>query len=211
LQLSTRLQHPGDHHQGGGAVLRRSISTGQLTSQVQAEVDQVEGEFDQQRRQQLQREGGAAAAGATFSTANDSCLNKSFEEVLRDQYSFIESDEDFAAQILGSPMAGDEAGGGKADAHQPHPAAGTKQKHKEIKGNNTNERRKEQRKQNDVGELLRILKAGEALAEGDDDNEVQVEHAYFVGWLQKARVFRRLDLTKAQLRHHNVLGDMGTL
>jgi hypothetical protein len=42
-----------------------------------------------------------------------------------------------------------------------------------------------------VAELLRVLKAGEVTH--DVAKEVKVEHSYFVGWLQKARIFCRLD------------------
>lgn len=184
LQLSARLQKDP-------SMLKRSISTGQLTTLIQTEVDALEGELDQQRKL-------AAEPNAPPPRAND-LLTKSFEEVLRDQYSFIENDEDYAAQILGVADDGDrvEEGGRHAT-----PTAATR-----GRAEKTVQEAKETKKEREaVAELLRVLKAGEGSHEVGDKKakEVKVEHSYFVGWLQKARIFCRLDRAVQQQPQANI-------
>ncbi|ELR18875.1 Ankyrin repeat containing protein [Acanthamoeba castellanii str. Neff] len=170
-------------------MLKRSISTGQLTTLIQTEVDALEGELDQQRKL-------AAEPNAPPSRAND-LLTKSFEEVLRDQYSFIENDEDYAAQILG--VADDRVEEGRRHAT---PTAATR-----GRAEKTVQEAKETKKEREaVAELLRVLKAGEGSHEVGDKKakEVKVEHSYFVGWLQKARIFCRLDRAVQQQPQANI-------
>jgi hypothetical protein len=110
---------------------------------------------------------------------------KGFEETLREHYSF-QNDEDYAAQILGATATQVERAGSGTGTR---PAA-------------TDEERRM------VAKLFKVLKASEAQGPTTAQKEAKAEHACFIEWLQKARIFRRLDLTRRQQQSSHDLGSL---
>lgn len=184
LLLSARLQREI-------GPLKRSMSTGQLRALVQTEVEALEDELY-----------------STTTSSSASSAPKEKPTSRADDLGTVADDEDYAAQLLGR----DAATPNRSERKAAEPQSSSKPITAKITGKEENQQTS---RDGIVAELFRVLNSeSEAVGEGsarEDPKTLKVDHSYFIGWLQKARIFNRIDLIRRNrpLQSESASDDLG--